>query len=142
MITQKQPIDFNPRYEVSSLFCEVNGEFILLKRQLNKTQAERWGVPAGKNDGQELIDAIIRETKEETGITLQKSDLKFFKKLYVRYSDYDFVYYIFHTILPQKPEIVLSLSEHTEYVWATPQEALKMDLVEDLDSCIEMFYNI
>ena len=51
MLYEREPVDFNPKFEVSSIFCEVNGEFVLLKRLPNKHQPEKWGVPAGKNEG-------------------------------------------------------------------------------------------
>jgi hypothetical protein len=36
---------------------------------------------------------------------------------------------------------VISPLEHQAFHWATPTEALAMDLVHDLDECIRMFYN-
>lgn len=141
MLYEREPAGFNPKFEVSSCFCEVNGEILLLKRQGEKTQAGKWGMPGGKlNAGETSLEAVIRETKEETGIDLTKSKIDFFKKVFVRYSDADFIYNMFHARLNRKYDIYLSDSEHEEYLWVTPSKSLDMDLVEDMDSCIKMFY--
>jgi len=40
------------------------------------------------------------------------------------------------------PDIIINSEEHKKYVWRTPEDALKENLIQDLDACIKMFYKI
>jgi 8-oxo-dGTP pyrophosphatase MutT (NUDIX family) len=126
---------------VASCFIENNDKILLLHRQDSKPQGDTWGMPAGKIDsGEDVYDAVLREISEETGLNILKPDIKYYKKLCVRYKEYDFVYYIFNTKYEKTPEIIINKKEHKEYGWFTPKEALKLKGIEGLDKCIKMFY--
>ena len=141
MIYTKKPAGFHPKFEVTSCFCEYNGEILLLLRQDNKPQGNTLGVPAGKiDDNESLVDATIREIKEETGITIPTKTLEYIKKVYVKYSEFSFVYHIFRTQFVGKPEVLITQKEHKYFIWITPEKALKLNLIEDLDNCIKMVY--
>jgi 8-oxo-dGTP pyrophosphatase MutT (NUDIX family) len=141
MITEIKPNDFDPIFEVVSCFCECNGEILLLKRQGHKPQGNTWGVPAGKMEkGENALKAITREVREECGIEREASGIHFFGTVYVRYAEVDFVYHIFHTTFDVKPEIRISADEHLTYIWISPNRALELDLIEDLDACIKLYY--
>ncbi len=74
----------------------------------------KYCLPGGKVDlGENFFEAAIRETKEETGIKINipsyagediSADGKYLVKVY-------------YTPIGQKPEIKLSLDEHSEYKW-------------------------
>lgn len=141
MITETRPNGFNPELEVVSCFCKSNGEILLLKRQSHKPQGGTWGVPAGKmENGESPLEAMTRELHEECGIESERSSLSFFKTVYVRYADVDFIYHIFHTSFRVKPGIQIRESEHLQYTWITPKKALDMNLIEDLDQCIKLYF--
>lgn len=141
MIYINKPSVFNSKFEVVSCFVEHNQEILLLHRQDHKPQGGTWGVPAGKVDFNEnILDTMQREIQEETGIILESSQLNYFKKIFVKYEDYDFIYHIYHTNLAYKPEIILSSTEHKNYQWIDPKQALNMSLIQDLDQCIDLFY--
>lgn len=143
MILKQKDEKFNPKFEVVSCYIEYNGKILLLKRQINKTEANTYGVPAGKVEKDEdIYDAIIREVKEETGISLEKEKLKYYKIKYVRYTDYDFIYHIFHYKLDKEVNVKINELEHQEYLWETPINSLKLDLIEDEDECIKDYYNL
>ena len=140
MLFEKRPEDFTLKFSVVSCFCEYDGEILLLKRQKFKPQGDTWGVPAGKVDLDEKpIEALIREVREETNIEVDINQVDFFNTVYVKYTDLDFVYYIFHTKFNKKPEVKIRDKEHSKYIWASPQKALTMDLIEDLNKCIKLF---
>lgn len=141
MIYINKPSVFNSKFEVVSCFFEYNKEILLLHRQDHKPQGGTWGVPAGKVDFNEnILDTMQREIQEETGIILESSQLNYFKKIFVKYEDYDFIYHIYYTNLAYKPEIILTPAEHKDYQWIDPKQALNMNLIQDLAQCIELFY--
>jgi 8-oxo-dGTP pyrophosphatase MutT (NUDIX family) len=141
VISETRPTDFHPKYEVVSCFCEHDGEILLLKRQSYKPQGNTWGVPAGKTeDGESPGEAILREVREECGIEREEDKLHFLKTIYVKYADVDFIYHIFHTSFEIRPPVKLQENEHVEYAWVSPHKALEMNLIEDLDDCIRLYY--
>lgn len=143
MIYQKKPGNFDPSFEVVSCFLECDGKILLLRRQDHRPEGDTWGVVAGKiNDKEELREAIVRETKEESGLDLPYSRFSYFEKVYVKYSEYDFVYHIFHAKLDEMRDVVINSDEHKDFKWISPKGALDMSLIQDLDACIELFYGV
>jgi 8-oxo-dGTP pyrophosphatase MutT (NUDIX family) len=141
MIYKEKPQTFNSKFEVISCFVEHGEEILLLHRQDHKPEGNTWGVPAGKIDvGEEPLEAMIRELREETRLKLDILQLFYFGKVFVKYTDYDFIYHIYHTQLEQKQEIIINPKEHKNFKWITPQKALGMNLIQDLDECIKLFY--
>ena len=143
MIFRTKPNDFKSRFDIVSCFCEANNKILLLHRQKSRPQGLTWGVPAGKLDNGEVISkAIQREIFEETGVKLSREEISYFDKVFVRYPNYDFVYHIFNTKFEKEPEVSIDTREHKNFKWVTLKEALKMDLIQDLDNCIKLFYKL
>lgn len=144
MIYEEQPDDFNPKIEVVGCFLEHEGEFLILQRQDHKPQGDTWGLPSGKVEKDEsLLNAIIRETKEETGFNLNDKEVNYFKKFLVRYDEYDFIYHIFYLKLKNKPDIILEENSHKCFNWVRSKTSLSdYNLIQDLDECIKQFYGI
>ena len=84
--------------------------------------------------------ALLREIKEETGLLFNIETLNFLTKICIRHSDYDFIYHMYKVNLESIPEININPQEHQNYIWKTPERALEMNLVTDLDECIKMYY--
>jgi len=145
MIHERMPRGFSPRFEIVSCFVEHGGEILLLHRHGHKSQGNRWGVPAGKIDpGEGIEEALLREIREETGFSLRKEDISYFRKLFVSHEEggYDIIYHMFHTSLPERRDVIIKPEEHKRFVWVSPEDALRMHLVEDLGACIKLFYRI
>lgn len=144
MLYKTKPKNFIPKFEVVSCFCEYESEILLLQRQEWKPQGNSWGVPAGKKDATDktVTMAVKREVKEETGIKLDDNTITYFGQFFVRYENFDFIYHIFHSVYKQKPDVVIRGIEHKQFKWVTPQRALKMDLIQDLDRCLKIFYKV
>ena len=143
MIYKEKPQEYNPKFDVVSCFVEYDGEILLLHRQDNKPQGNTWGAPAGKVDtGEQILDTMVREIIEETGIVIAPEQLSYFGKFYVKYPEFDFNYHIFSTRMDKQHDITISRKEHKEFRWMTPEDALKMTLVPDMDACIKEFYNL
>jgi 8-oxo-dGTP pyrophosphatase MutT (NUDIX family) len=143
MIFESEPQSFSPRFEIVSCFFECDGKILLLHRRDHKSEGNTWGVPAGKMElGESAEQAMFRELKQETGYQAKPGELSHFKKVYVQYSTYDFVYHIYHLMLPEKVDININPGEHKNYQWVTPTQALQGVLIPDLDACIRLFYNL
>ena len=140
MIYQQIPEKFNPKFEVVGCFVRCKGEIILLHRRDHKPQGDTWGIPSGKiHAGESALETACRETEEETGIAIPKNKMHFFSKIFVKYSDYDFIYHMFQAELDRKAEIRISQSEHKAAKWISPKDALSLPLIEDLAGCMELF---
>ncbi len=141
MLYTEKPEIFNPKFDVVSCFVEYQNEILLLLRQDYKSEPNTYGVPAGKVEKDETINsAMIRELQQETN--LENIDMQYYKKVYVKYPTYDFVYHMYHAILEKQPEIKINPEEHKKFIWKNPLEALKESLIQDLDTCIKMYYKI
>lgn len=141
MISTTKPSDFKPIYDVASCFLErEDGKILLLLRLPEKSEGDKWGAVAGKiDDGEEPIEAVVREIQEETGISL--SDVPtFFETYYIRYPKYDYVYRVFHHIVGNDIDVTISPAESQAFRWAHPSDALALNLVKHQDDCIKFFY--
>ncbi|EKE27629.1 MAG: hypothetical protein ACD_3C00183G0002 [uncultured bacterium (gcode 4)] len=133
--------DFNPKFEVTSCFIEHDDKILLLLRQDHKPQPNTYWMPAWKVDFWEThLEATMREISEETSIALEESEMIFITKLYVKYPDYDFIYYIYRNILDVLPDVRINPREHKEFLWITPEDALVLDGIPGLDECIKKVY--
>lgn len=138
---KKVPKEFHPRFEIVSCYLEHSGKILLLHRRDDKPEGGTWGLPAGKIDGREdRLEAVIREIKEETGCEVLPAQIEYIRKVYVKYPKYHFIFYMFRTELDKKPRVVINSHEHKAYKWISPNEALNMNLIGGLNSCIEKFY--
>jgi 8-oxo-dGTP pyrophosphatase MutT (NUDIX family) len=102
--------------------------FLLQQRSKNSTYPLKWGLWGGKlEDGENYIDALYREIREELGIDQIKIDD--IKPLDVFVSeDGTFVYTSYIIITNQLPEIHTSSLETNDYVWLPIDSLLKIDL--------------
>jgi 8-oxo-dGTP pyrophosphatase MutT (NUDIX family) len=143
MIYQEKPEDFNPIFSIVSCYVEHNGRILLLHRQSQKPEGNRWGLPAGKIDeGESELEAMVREIKEETGQEFSPKALEYLDKVYVKYPEYHFLYHMFRVKLEEELPVSLSSKEHQDFQWLEPELALQLDLVRDLDKCLKLSYNI
>lgn len=143
MMTREEPADFNKRFDIVGCFIEYDGKFLLLHRHVHKANGDKWGLPAGKMDaGENIMQAVLREVQEETGLTLPETSVEHFDSLYVRDGTFDIEWHMFATKLDTQPTVQISPQEHSEYLWVTPDEALQMDLMHDTPESIKLFYKI
>lgn len=141
MVLTEKPQDFKKKFDVVSCFMQCQGKILLLHRQDTRPQGNTWGVPAGKVEtGEDLADALVREIGEEIGFGASKENLVYFKEYLIRYPTFDFVYHVFTLDLVEMPELSLNREEHKDLRWLTPEEALKLNLIEDEDVCIKEVY--
>ncbi len=124
------PADFQPVMEAAGCYCTCEEKILLVKRQPFKTQGNKWGVPAGKLEkNEEPQTAIIRELKEEVGLTVTTDAIQHIKTLFIRLPPIDYIYHMFFTFFHIQPAIVLDLSENQEAMWASLPLALQLPLM-------------
>lgn len=139
MIFKNVPENFNPKFEAVGCFLECDGKILLLHRQDYKSEGNTWGLPSGKVEvGEDFNTAMRRELKEEA--RLGDENIKYIGKIYVKFTEYDIMYHIFRLILQKRPEIAINKNEHKDFRWVLPDEALEMDLIENLGECIDLIY--
>lgn len=138
-----RPDRFDPKFQIVSLFLEHNGRILLLLRHPHKSQGNKWGVPAGKVEANESLEqALGREVFEETGFTLDGNLPRFYRSVFVKHPEHSFIYHMYALKLPESIDVKIQPYEHADCRWVTPVEAVGMNLVDDLDACINMYYGI
>ncbi len=142
MIYNDIPDGFNPVFDVVSCFAEYNKKILLLLRQDHKPEGNKWGVPAGKvNKGEDILEAMVREFREETIVPVHPERFKYLRKIFVR-QEKDFIYHEFLLQLERMPNIIVNQNEHKDFTFVLPAEALKMNLIEDEEACIRLAYSL
>ncbi len=116
------------KLSVKAVIRQTDGRLLLLKRSLScKINVGMWDLPGGKVERGECFDqALIREVLEETGllISLQRVVGTVEREL----SEWKVIYLILEGHIVSGD---LRLShEHSEYCWATGQDLLDLELVE------------
>jgi 8-oxo-dGTP pyrophosphatase MutT (NUDIX family) len=138
----EKPENFESEFDIVGILIHYKKSFLLLKRALHKPQGGTWGAPGGKKEkGESIIDAIIRETFEETGIKLDLQKLMYCKPFYVCHEGRNFTYHLYSYEVKEKPEIILEKGGHDMSDWFTKDGALQIELIHDMAFCIEDFVN-
>lgn len=104
------------------LLIVCNDEILVLRSWLGNGS---WGLPGGGiHKGETVIDGLIREVKEETGIQVSSKQLKSLGEADARESGLHFHYHAYVYILPTKPDLSLQRHEILESWWM-PQYAVE-----------------
>jgi phosphoglycolate phosphatase len=137
--------NFKPRVEIAALYIEHEGRILLVHRQEKTSQGNKWGIPAGKvKKGETPLQAVTREVFEETGYDFSKEKIEFIESLYIEHNEKDhFIYHMFRTPLIYDPaNVKIDFREHKGFTWITPQDSLKMNLIDDEDACFKLVYDL
>lgn len=140
MIYSVKPLTFKNKFDIVSCFCIKGEKILLLHRQDHKPQGDTWGIPAGKVDNnEERVIAVQRELKEETGLDIPIEKLHYIDKVYTRYPEYDFTFYMYQTVIDEDVAIHINSKEHKGFRWVSPQNTRIFNLMEDLEECIKRY---
>jgi len=125
------PQDFTPTMHAAGCYVVYEERILILQRHKDKFQGSTWGVPGGKiEQGEQPVEAVMREVKEEVGIILPIASLKNIGKLFVRLEAIDYTFEIFGCMFDQQPQVALELSEHTDFGWFLPEHAKQLPLIQ------------
>lgn len=140
MLFETPPPDFDPAFEAVSCLLREGDAFLFLHRAPEVLHPGTWGCPTGKVEpGEDRVDAVRREVREETGIALPREAFAFRETLAVRYPDFDFIYHLFAVRLTERPKIILNRREHINYAWLTLEKARFYHLLPDMDAVLDRF---
>ncbi len=117
--------------EVVTLFLRAREKILMLKRADLQTAPLQWCIPGGKvEEGELLVDALMRELMEELSWTPLKEKIEYLKELYVHHPIYKYRLHLFQCVLDEIPEIQLNQREHIEYTWIEESEIDTLDLID------------
>ena len=101
-----------------------DGRFLLCRRPMHKSRGGQWEFPGGKIEaGESPGEALERELSEELGVKIRAG--KTLACVEHRYPELMIRLILLAAALEQGEPRLL---EHTKFIWATPEEALTMDL--------------
>lgn len=142
----EKPENFNPKAAiVGCCYLHYKDKILLLHRQDGKAEGNHWGIPGGKlHSNEDLIEAIIREVFEETGLELDPLKMHYIGKLYIKVPNFDFEYHMVDYKEPiQNPGCIkINFNEHKGFTWVCPKDALKFDLITDEDICFQITFGL
>ncbi|MGM5484956.1 MAG: NUDIX hydrolase [Nanobdellota archaeon] len=132
------------RLRTAGMLIECKEEILILKRNPDKKQGSKWGLPAGKvGEGESDKEAVIREVKEETGFDVDPKDVSPVNDLTWHFPEIIVEFPTFRISLEQKFEVKLNPDEHEDYEWITPEECYKRDdLIHGFHDLLEKVYDI
>jgi len=140
MIYLEKPASFVSQLDSVGCLMVVNVKILMLLRSpASRMEPLKWGHPAGKVEPIETIEnAMIREIREEIGLSIMRNQLRFVRTFFVDYMAYSckFNYHVFRCDMPFEPKITLS-TEHRAHVWILPCDILSLDLMQDEKECVE-----
>lgn len=112
----------------------IDGEILLLKRGV-KSKQQGWCLPGGKREkGESLLENIVRETREETGLKLKKSKFNF---IYTGLSVRGYFVNVYYVKLKTHNNIKIS-KEHSDYIWTN--KYYEMDLAGNTGQYIDTIF--
>ena len=106
---------------------DQSGKVLVLKRsEKDEWMPGKWSLPGGgRNSEESLIEAAVREIKEETNFDILPEDLQFLEQISKKQNHAFF--------LAQKYVGSIKLdTENTEYMWVDPKLLVPHDCVPDL----------
>lgn len=124
--------------EVAVFIINDKKQTLLQKRSANKRfEPNKWALCAGHVDADEtLVDAAIRETKEEIGLELKGDELiPFFEREYTMEKTNSHITYFYYVKCDKKEEeFVIQKEELSEVKWFDIDEVIRMILSHDESS--------
>ena len=115
---------------VAAAIINQHGEILLAQRPQGKQLAGSWEFPGGKLEAGESPEAaLIRELKEELGITAQPQDLEPFWFL-----SHPYPQFAFHLLMPvyllKKWQGTPHALEHAALRWSKPDDMHQLNMIE------------
>ncbi len=122
---------------------ENNKEYVLLQKRYNTGVLDNTfdvSVSGHLENNESLEDAMIRETKEEIGVSIQKEDLNFVSIMHANVSYGDYIFVVFSSNKYNGKEQIMEKDKCSELKWFDINE-LPKDMDETRKIMIENYKN-
>ena len=124
--------------ELTVLCLLKDGDKYLLQNRVKKDW-QGYTLPGGHIEpGESIVDAVIREMKEETGLTVHNPKLCGIKQFPLNHRDYTEGRYFVFLFIADKFEGELKSSEEGAMHWVHRDELDKVNLVSDFHELMEV----
>ena len=126
------------------IIVESGSEILILLRNDDKIEGNKWGLPAGKvKENETEINTAIRELYEETGYKAKENELKFIKTYSWTFDNLKINFPLFILKLNQKFNVKINPKEHKDYKWIKPIDCYKKNnLIHGLHDLLNIMYEI
>lgn len=126
-------MDRTERVELTTLCMLYRGEEILLQNRV-KTDWRGYCFPGGHVEpGESFVDAVVREMREETGLTVRHPKLCGVKQFPIENGRY--LVLLFET---EEFEGTLRSSEEGQMIWIPRSDLAGYDTVDDLEELLDV----
>ncbi len=114
-------------HAVGVIFENEHRQIIVLRRHPRDPEGATWGLVGGKVEPDEtIVEAAVRETREEIGHSIDPVQLVFLKTYHWDRDDLDITFEVFKlTTLANDVTLAIDQDESTEHMWAYPHELQK-----------------
>lgn len=115
------------KIEVVAAIIVKDKEVLCTQRNYNKQDyiSYKYEFPGGKvESGETLIEALVREIKEELNAIINLYEKDFFMKVDHSYPDFNLV---LHSYICKLDNFTFNLNEHINYKWCSKDEIKKLD---------------
>ena len=130
----RKPLGYTKQRGMKLDECEYNvgveiwvfndNKLLMTKRSLNKSHPGEWEVPGGcSKSGETSIDTVIRELKEEIGISINNDDFKLIDTIIYKKQFVDV--YVSNKII-DLDKVILHIDEVYDIKYATKEDFFKM----------------
>lgn len=125
-----------------TVLCLIHkdGQYLLQDRV--KKDWKGFTLPGGHIEpGESIVDAVIREMKEETGLTVVKPRLCGVKQFPLKEGKYENGRYLVFLFVADEFYGELSSSEEGKMHWVKKEDLPKVNLVSDLEELLQVMFN-
>lgn len=120
-----------------TVLCLIHTEDSYLLQDRVKNDWKGYALPGGHIElGESIVDAVVREMKEETGLTIKAPRLCGIKQFPIEGGRY--IVFLFET---DQFEGELVDSDEGKMYWVKKSELLNVNLVDDFNELIEVMLN-
>ena len=132
-------MDRSERAELAVLCLIKDGDRILLQNRVKKDW-QGYTLPGGHVEcGESFVDAVIREMKEETGLTIMRPKLVGIKQFPMKNGKYEEGRYIVLLFMADQFTGEVVSSDEGEMTWVNRRDVSKIPAVDDLEELLRVF---
>lgn len=135
------PTEWSSPFAGAVCIFAYQNQWLFVQNITDDPHGDLWGIPGGKMDaGETPLETVIREMREETGLSLHPKRLTFLRTVYIEPKDRrSYALHAFYTQSDIKPkQIILDSREHQNYAWLSAEEALRQPLLPGSDQLIPL----